>query len=307
MKKNLLTAMASICLLLAISLPAMATATLSLYIDNLKVPTEPNICDTESGDTKGTYYMDIQPQLKNGRAFVPIQVIAKYLGAKIDWQSPHVLLTYGDTSLRLTPGSRTALKKDAELSLEAAPYVKDGRTMVPLRFITEAFGCKVGYSNSKVYIGTPPLYLDGKKVVSVQNSVRMTMGGMISECKTNVCINGLYRFLLDNAGDEIAAPDHYGSMVNMDVPDCYYLGNEFSFMASEGTDGAVIHKYQVYRRLFDDKTMTEMGFTGTTPGKVLLFDVTADKWYKLLMTDFNKYFSDIQSTGDWKEIFNNAV
>jgi tRNA A37 N6-isopentenylltransferase MiaA len=125
--------------------------------------------------------MNVPPQLKNGRAYVPIQVVSKCLGAKIAWQKPNILLSFGGTSLTLTLGSKTALKNDTQLTLDAAPYVKDGRTMVPLRFISEAFVCKVGYDNSKVYVNTAPLEIDGKKVVSVQNRIRMTMGGIINE------------------------------------------------------------------------------------------------------------------------------
>jgi len=307
MKKSLLTAIFAVFLLLAIAVPAMAYQNFDLYIDNVKVPTVPNICYGEKGETEGTYYMDAQPQLKDGRAYVPVKVISQYLGADIAWQRPNILIAYGDTSLTLTLGSKTAVKNDAQLTLDAAPYAKNGRTMVPIRFIAEAFGCRVGYANAKVYINTAPLYIDGKKVVSAQNWTRMTMGGFLDECKTNVCINRLYQFLLDSEGEETAVPEYYGEMFNMDVPYFYYMLNEISFMESAGVDGTDIQKFKIYQRMNDYGEILEWEPKGTDLGEWLIYDVTHGKWYKLALTDYNKDFSDITSIGDWVQILNNVA
>ena len=177
MKRFLIIVFLSISLIIVLAGTAIAAQTISLYIDDKQVPTEPNICSGINGkESNGTYYMDVQPQLRDGRTYVPIQVVSKFLGANITWQNPNVLIGYGDTSLTLTLGSKTAVKNDTELTLDAAPYAKNGRTMVPIRFIAEAFGCKVGYANTKVYVGTEPLVIDGKKIKSVQKRIRMTMG-----------------------------------------------------------------------------------------------------------------------------------
>jgi len=33
--------------------------------------------------------------------------------------------------------------------LDVAPYIKEGYTMVPLRFVAEAFGAKVGWDDAR--------------------------------------------------------------------------------------------------------------------------------------------------------------
>jgi len=35
-----------------------------------------------------------------------------------------------------------------EKTLDVPPFIKDGRTMVPLRFIAEEFGCRVEYEET---------------------------------------------------------------------------------------------------------------------------------------------------------------
>jgi len=306
-RKSIITALIATCLLLVLTMPAMAYQNFNLYIDNKQVPTVPNICYGENGATNGTYYMDTQPQIKDGRAYVPVQVISKFLGADIAWKSPNVYINYQETALTLTIGSKTAIKNDDALTLDAAPYAKNGRTMVPLRFIAEAFGCRVGYANNKVYVNTGPLYIDGTKVVAAQNGIRMTMGGIISETKTNVCINRLYQFLLDSCGEAIAAPENYGENIHMDTPDYYYMSNELSFMKAAGVEGTMARQFKVYKSLYNLEQMAEMGFAGEDLGDWLIRDVTQDKWYKLVSGDYNKDFSDLTSIGDWVEILNNVV
>lgn len=274
-------------LVLSLSVPALA-ADLSLYLDNQKVQ------------------MEVKPELKGGRAFVPLREVSRFFEAEIDWQNPHILLNYGDTSLKLTVNSKTALKNDSQLNLEAAPYLKNGRTLVPLRFISEAFGCEVNYLNNKVYIATPALYLDGKKVVSVQSWFRMTMGGVLSESKTNTCINKLYQFLQNEANQETVEPDYFDEMLNLDIGNFYHMYYEISFMESEGVEGAAIQQYKIYTRMNDYPEDYEYR-RGTNLGECLIYDINQDKWYKSPVDDWWEYLQNMYSIGDWVQIFNNVV
>ena len=45
----------------------------------------------------------------------------------------------------LTVGQKTALVNDREITLIAAPYVKAGKTLVPLRFMENALGAEIGW------------------------------------------------------------------------------------------------------------------------------------------------------------------
>ncbi|AEI43890.1 copper amine oxidase N-terminal domain-containing protein [Paenibacillus mucilaginosus] len=88
-----------------------------------------------------------KPYVANGSTLVPLRVITTAFGAVLSWDSETrtVGLKSGNTSLSLQIGSTTATVNGVQETLEAAPELLNGTTMVPLRFIAEKFGAKVSY------------------------------------------------------------------------------------------------------------------------------------------------------------------
>jgi hypothetical protein len=86
--------------------------------------------------------VDAAPEIVNGSTFVPIRFIAETFGSTVEWlpESRGVTSTLGDTTIGLQIGRPTAVIKGKIIALEAAPYIKNSRTMVPLRVISESFG-----------------------------------------------------------------------------------------------------------------------------------------------------------------------
>ncbi len=82
-----------------------------------------------------------------GVTLVPLRVISEAFGAEVIWSDADksVTVTYNDLILLLTAGSKAAIVNDHAEELLAAPEIKDGTMMVPLRFIAEALGAKVSY------------------------------------------------------------------------------------------------------------------------------------------------------------------
>jgi len=88
---------------------------------------------------------DVKPVIRNGRILVPFRAIAEALNVKVAWDGSTrtVLATDAETSIRLQIGRYTAFRNEAVLSLDVPPQLVGGRTMIPLRFFSEAFGCQV--------------------------------------------------------------------------------------------------------------------------------------------------------------------
>jgi predicted secreted protein len=86
--------------------------------------------------------VDAAPEIVNSRTFVPIRFIAETFGSTVEWlpQSRGITITLGDTTIGLQIGKATAVINGNTIALEAAPYIKNSRTMVPLRVISESFG-----------------------------------------------------------------------------------------------------------------------------------------------------------------------
>ena len=86
--------------------------------------------------------IDAAPEIVNSRTFVPIRFISETFGADVEWlaETQGITITLGNSTIGLQIGNATAVIDGNIVSLPAAPYIKNGRTMVPLRVISDAFG-----------------------------------------------------------------------------------------------------------------------------------------------------------------------
>lgn len=93
---------------------------------------------------------DVAPVIKNGRAMVPLRSLAEACGVEISWENREQAVNLKKDSgiIQLTIGKEEATFNNDSFTLEAAPFITEGRTMVPLRFITEAFGAAVTWDDS---------------------------------------------------------------------------------------------------------------------------------------------------------------
>lgn len=98
---------------------------------------------------------DVAPIIENSTTLVPIRVISEKLGAEVDWnnQNRTVMIKTSEKQIQFSIGSKQAtINSNAgsnAAQLEVAPFIKDEKTMVPLRFIAEELGLKVNWDNDE--------------------------------------------------------------------------------------------------------------------------------------------------------------
>jgi len=94
-----------------------------------------------------THTLETAPYTKNGRTMVPVRIISERFGAEVGWdgEKQEVSIKKEDKEIVLTIGSEVAYVNGKALVLDAAPEEIGGRTMVPIRFISENLGMKVKY------------------------------------------------------------------------------------------------------------------------------------------------------------------
>ena len=94
--------------------------------------------------------VDAAPEIVNSLTFVPIRFIAETFGATVEWlpESRGITITLGTTTIGLQIGKATVVINGNTIALEAAPYIKNSRTMVPLRVISESFGADVVWDST---------------------------------------------------------------------------------------------------------------------------------------------------------------
>jgi len=88
---------------------------------------------------------DVEPYIDNGRTMVPIRFISEALGAKVDWNDTYklVTITLGDMKVEQKIGKTVAIVNGQEVNFDVPAVIKNGRTMVPVRFVSEALEANV--------------------------------------------------------------------------------------------------------------------------------------------------------------------
>lgn len=91
--------------------------------------------------------MDVPPTIISSRTMVPLRFIGDAFGARTDYndKTRGITITLGSTVIRLTVNSKTAMIGTKTVTLDSPATVIRGRTLVPTRFISEAFGAKVDW------------------------------------------------------------------------------------------------------------------------------------------------------------------
>lgn len=95
--------------------------------------------------------LDVKPYIDSqSRTIVPLRFIGEELGYSFAWdsQSKQVSFTGNGTLIILTVGSREAVINGSKALLDTVAVAKNGRTMVPLRFVLENLGARVEYDST---------------------------------------------------------------------------------------------------------------------------------------------------------------
>jgi len=94
-------------------------------------------------------YTDVLPIISNARTLVPIRALAEQLGAQVTWVEKEnaVIIVKQQNTIRLVLESRIAHVNGSERTLDVAPVARTGRTMLPVRFVSEFLGHSVEWND----------------------------------------------------------------------------------------------------------------------------------------------------------------
>lgn len=121
----------------------VTAAEVSVYVDNVKIE------------------FDQQPVIENSRTLVPLRAIFEALGADVEWidEIKTVFASKRFDIISLQIGSSELYKNgEAVYVMDVPAKIENSRTLVPVRAVSEAFGCYVAWDDSvkTVYITTKP-------------------------------------------------------------------------------------------------------------------------------------------------------
>lgn len=90
---------------------------------------------------------DVPPQMQNDRVLVPLRVIFEGLGADVEWDGDTETVTAEKegTVIILTIGGAEPTVNGEIVEIDQPAILVGNRTLVPIRFVSEAFGCDVDW------------------------------------------------------------------------------------------------------------------------------------------------------------------
>ncbi|MCK5847579.1 MAG: copper amine oxidase N-terminal domain-containing protein [Caldisericia bacterium] len=98
--------------------------------------------------------IDASAFILNGRTMVPFRYIGEALQADISFSTDpmsklvsQVVFRKGNTKIILSIGKNKAYVNEKAIVLDSPPIIVNGRTMVPVRFVAEQFGCEVNWDS----------------------------------------------------------------------------------------------------------------------------------------------------------------
>lgn len=106
--------------------------------------------------------LDVEPQVVQQRTLVPLRAIFEKLGATVTWDQPTLTAraTKGNNTVQITLNNSTAYINGTATTLDVPAMAVNGRTLVPVRFVSEALGADVWWEGetSTVYVATTTNY-----------------------------------------------------------------------------------------------------------------------------------------------------
>lgn len=119
----------------AMGITAMANENVSLVVNGEKID----------------FSDDQEPVIQNGRTLVPFRAVFEKIGAKVDWfeDIKRCQAEYGGITAGITIGDTTvSLGEAAQIESDVPAQIINGRTMVPLRILSESIGAGVDWNGT---------------------------------------------------------------------------------------------------------------------------------------------------------------
>ncbi len=142
--------------------------TLIMQIDNPIMTV--NGAQKEIDEGRGTV-----PVIVNSRTLVPIRAVIETMGGKVLWDqdTQKIIIELLDKNINLAIGSNTAYVNNEQKELTTSPEVINGRTMLPIRFISENLGYKVDWEADEQII---TISMNKNKLIPISKSDNIITG-----------------------------------------------------------------------------------------------------------------------------------
>ena len=243
---------------------------------------------TVSIDGKNVAF-DVPPQLINNRTMVPLRAIFEALGATVEWNNDTqtVISSKGNTIISLTINNPTMYVNGTKVSLDSPACLINGRTLVPVRAISEAFGTSVNWNGSTQTVAITTANVGEGQIKAADSS-----NTSIKKYDYSTAYNKLKSWLIsNNESPNKAANGIFYSYKNVDLAIIYLKDTSIGFNASTTLESGA--KFKMNLILFEKYI---------SPGVVSTFTTASGSENKVIGTYYSPEItitsSDFPQTND---------
>lgn len=144
---------------------------------------------------------DVPPQIINDRTMVPMRAIFEAFNYKVNWtQSTQTITANGSQgTVVMRINSNYIEKNNNSTYIDVAPVIIDGRTLVPVRAISESLGCEVDWDGNKKIVSIT--MQEEKNLTSNSNTNKIVSIENMSNISGESFYNVEREKLVDNYGN----------------------------------------------------------------------------------------------------------
>lgn len=97
---------------------------------------------------------DVEPVISEDRVLVPLRIIFEKIGANVEWDSETrtVISSLGDKTVKVEIDSNFIDVNGERIEIDVPARIINGRTLVPVRVISESYGCKVEWDEKNMMV-----------------------------------------------------------------------------------------------------------------------------------------------------------
>lgn len=129
---------------------AIALAMMSTLVAVQAAPVSAATNITVTVNQKAVSFPDTKPYLDNNRVLIPARFVSVALGGTVDYKNKVITIKKADgTTITMKINSAKVNVGGKTVTLDVPAKVVKGRTVVPLRFVSEAMGATVDWNQGK--------------------------------------------------------------------------------------------------------------------------------------------------------------
>lgn len=169
---------------------------------------------------------EVKPVVLEDRTYVPLRFVAEAFGTALDWEeeTSKITLKGGNDKVSLTVGEASITVNGETKPIDAASYVTDDRTMVPVRAVSEALGKYVFWDDSGLIV-----IADENKFPEPEKPVEKALIAKITDKMHRTSVytdsDGVYTLAKELIGDEIKVKSVTASTHDGNIPENTIDGN----------------------------------------------------------------------------------